>query len=934
MFQSFPSARTATHRARKPLVGLVAAVAVASLIGSSSTPGLVSVADSELPVSPGDRVLQSVEIAMGPDGTLTAVDGTTVTASADGESADSTTQAYSPDDVVSDLPVRVLTSYRTADGSGSDLSDLEGYDGQVQVDVTVQNLTVEAEDITYDVPGGSRTRPALVGAPLTIVASADLGGTDPARVVTQSAGEDSVTNGVLSKGADGATQVQWATILAPPQLSSSATLSLVVDAKDFSAPAFDLSVQPGLVTDPSVGALVENAFNPAASEELALQERTVEVVGNVNEVLAEAGDSISAVRESLNSTTETLGQKTVGDLRASITGISDSMEALDGTVTSLGDGISSALETTGSSSLTQLESTVASVDALLGDTTGKPGTATVTGGGCSTTVRTGTGAGSVYDSLLRVAGTLNGYASASDACKEALKNSLANALGPDLTGLNADAVADKCRASTESNPNQLADSVTCSLSATKTRFSEAAENIRGTLRGDANNPNDGVLDKLKTDEITGALNDLDTVVKPDGSLNATLKALEDAKGRYAEGEVVNFVDVYTALGRLSTERGAVSQAVATLHGVAGQNREADLQLIKDVCNLAAPDATNVQPGQLSIAQVDMLRVQLTDASCESVEADEDVTVRGWDAVLAATDLEIKTGEGIGPALERSRVAYGDVEAAVEIAESAVNSQSENPDVKTVRDSLNALIGGIADLRAARDDIGTAATNLRSGLDGAEATLTGAIEGAASTTEDAGANAIDPAIKQVGEKTEQAQREVQDAFTRSKNGMRAAADGIAADGRAAINEQKAGLATTSKESTSEIESNVRQGLDLIADTVSASTRNTDAAGKLLTADLTKVLLDLGDPEVEGAGLLGTLGANAGDARAADFQLALAARTASSYANARGQDIGGLMLRQAQAEAAFKRQAQLQAFQVDVPDGVERRTVYSFHLAAGQ
>ena len=39
-------------------------------------------------------------------------------------------------------------------------------------------------------------------------------------------------------------------------------------------------------------------------------------------------------------------------------------------------------------------------------------------------------------------------------------------------------------------------------------------------------------------------------------------------------------------------------------------------------------------------------------------------------------------------------------------------------------------------------------------------------------------------------------------------------------------------------------------------------------------------------------------------------------------------------QAQAEAAFARQAQLQAFQVDVPEGVERRTVYSFHLAAGQ
>lgn len=920
MFHNRPSARAATLRARKPLVGLVAAVAVASLVGSASTPGLVTVADSELPVSPGDRVLQSVEIAMGPDGTLTAVEGTTVTASADGESADSTTQAYSPDDVVSDLPVRVLTSYRTADGTGSDLADLEGYDGEVQIDLTVQNLTVEAQDITYDVPGGSRTRPALVGAPLTIVAGADLGGTDPARVVTQSAGQDNVTNGVLSQGADGATQVQWATILAPPQLSSSATLSLVVDAKDFSAPAFDLSVQPGLVTDPSVGALVENAFNPAASEELALQARTVEVVGEVNEVLAEAGDSISAVRDSLNSTTETLGQKTVGDLETSITGIAASMEALDGTVTGLGDGISSALDSTGSSSLAQLEDTVNSVDALLGDTGARPSTAPVSGRACDANVKAVPAGGTVYGSLLRVAGTLKGYASASDACKGQLRASVLSSIGPPLDQIEG--AENACAPGTVGNPNPNLDSVTCSLDRTRNQFVDVAQDIRDTT--------DGVLAELDTTGISDAL---DSTFTLGNQLDTTLETLVKIKNGLPTGgsQVLDLTQVRREVRELSATRTSLVSAAGAIRAVADDNLTKNQTLASALCDLVS-DSDPVEPGKLSRATVELLRANLTPVTCAEVANGATATFPGWETVQTMTDVD-RSDAAFGAALDTFDAATDELDAVLKTAEEA-NSDADEGESETVKDLLDGLLGGIENLSATRNKVKQAAQDLRDARDEASTAISDAIDGAADQAESAGSKAVDPAIRQVSSKAIEADDAITKAFDNSRDGMVAAADGIAADGREAINEQKAGLDKTSKEATSAIESNVRQGLDVIADTVSASTRDTDAAGKLLTADLTKVLLDLGDPEVEGAGLLGTLGANAGDARAADFQLALATRTASSYANARGQDIGGLMLRQAQAEAAFKRQAQLQAFQVDVPEGVERRTVYSFHLAAGQ
>lgn len=113
------------------------------------------------------------------------------------------------------LPARVVTARRTEDGAGTDLADLDGYDGTVRIDLTVQDLTV-----------------------------------------------------------------QWANILQVPDL--------------------DISVQPGLVTDPSMGALVDSAFNPATSHELELQRRTIDLIGDVNGVLARASSTISDVRRILS----------------------------------------------------------------------------------------------------------------------------------------------------------------------------------------------------------------------------------------------------------------------------------------------------------------------------------------------------------------------------------------------------------------------------------------------------------------------------------------------------------------------------------------------------------------------------------------------------------------------------------------------------------
>ena len=379
------------------------------------------------PPAAGDRLLQSVTASLGNDGSIDQLgDSVVITRAGTGE-FDTTSSSYDPSKAVDQLPVRVQTAYRTEQSAGTDLSELKGYSGRVSIDLTVQNLTVKPEQVSYDAAGRSRTATAMVGAPLTVVASASLPDVDPAAVVTESGDgaestdQQDITNGVLGQGPDKTAQIQWATILAPPQLSATATLRLVLDAKDFVVPTIDIGVQPGLVTDPSVGALVDSAFNPKNSSELALVSRTIEVVGDVNTVLARASSQVSKVRKTLDSTSQTLGTKTVAALQADSKQLDASLKQSDTNLGALDKALQSSLKSTSSSTLQQLSDTVSQIDALLGDTSTKAPSVSVKGTGCTFEVKTPSAGGTVYSSLQQVTALLTAYASATGDCKQELQ---------------------------------------------------------------------------------------------------------------------------------------------------------------------------------------------------------------------------------------------------------------------------------------------------------------------------------------------------------------------------------------------------------------------------------------------------------------------------------------------------------------------------------
>ncbi len=911
----------ALHRGHRGRQGRRAAATAAAgvLVLVSAVPGLAlaSPALSTAGTDPAERVLQSVAVTMAPDGTLTEVEATTLATESGADEAESTTRSFSPDDVVGDLPVRVLTSYRTEDGAGTDLADLDGHTGRIEIDLTVQNLTLRPQTLQYDVDGSSRSRSALVGAPLTVVASTALDEVDAASVVTgEPTDGDDVTNGVLSQDAEGTTQVQWATILAPPQIGASATLRLVLDADDFQAPSFDLSVQPGLVVDPSVGALVDAAFRPGESSELALQSRTISLVGEVNTVLARAGETISKVRTTLDSSAETLGTKTVADLEASAISVSSSMKSLDGSVRSLGQDVSASLESTRSSVLEQLLATVTTLDRMLGDTTVKPRPAATRGQGCNTSVARPRKAASVYGTVVQVAGQLGGFSDATAACKQRLQRSILASAGP------AEPTEETCRTA----------SVTCALYGARESFGDIARDL--VANGDQAL---SALEPASVADAVAAATRLSSLV--DGVSLNTAALLEDSPlGRVR----LELEDVEAALADVDDSSQELRAVVDGVHdGAVAARAQVDAMttqnaaLAAELCSMVGDGS---QPDTLSAAKVEELRAFLVTRSCDgSTELNPpggtamatriDDQAAAWDAMVAATDTSA-TGSGVGRALAALDATLVILDAELTLLRTVVERDSG-----TVDRQLQALDATVASLREARTDLTARITTVRDQQAQAIADVKAAIRNAADDATQDVNEVVDPQIRRVSELSEQSREVLGAMFDRSASGLDTAAAEIAKDGASSLSAAKKQYASEQRAAGARISRQVADGLAGIAQGVASSTRDTEAAAALLTQDLNRVLLDLGDREVNGSGLLGAMTTGAATARSADYQLALATDKTTSYANVRSADVSGLLLRQAQSDAALRMGAELPAFGMDLPDGTDHRTVYTFHIGGG-
>ena len=117
-----------------------------------------------------EKVLQAVDVTLGTDGTVAGITSTAIRKGEDSTRSDR--DVVDPSAEADRLPVRIQTAYRLGDRAGTDLSEIAGESGRVVIDVTVQNTTVRPQHLTYDSAGVRKRAYALVGTPLTVVASA------------------------------------------------------------------------------------------------------------------------------------------------------------------------------------------------------------------------------------------------------------------------------------------------------------------------------------------------------------------------------------------------------------------------------------------------------------------------------------------------------------------------------------------------------------------------------------------------------------------------------------------------------------------------------------------------------------------------------------------------------------------------------------------
>ncbi|MDQ0870489.1 uncharacterized protein YukE [Arthrobacter sp. V1I9] len=904
------------------------------------------------PVSNPVKLLQSVRVGLSPAAGVETVEGTTISVSAAGESSAEETK-YDVAEVVGELPVRVSLQYRAGDKSGADLAELEGHTGPVEIRLTLENLTVGPRVVEYDAAGQSRADTALVGAPLTIAASAKLAGVRADDVTPGAADGASGTNGVLSNSEDGATVVQWATVLAPPRSGASTTLRLVADVEDFQVPDFDVAVQPGLNTDLSANGVIASAFSSGAGSEMELQRRTISLVSDVNTVLTKAGSTITEVRRNLQATSQTLGVKTAGELRDNSQALAATMSGLKEQLRALGADLESATTTTQSTTASQLKQTVSAVDSMLGDTSAVPPAVPINGEGCAAEVPKSATSATVYSSVLTMASQLDAYAKVSAGCRDTVAGAIEATMGPE------NPTAEECAEQ---------GSMTCSLYG-------SAVTVTGALLGLVKK-GDELVAGLQPQMVEGAIKDHEASAATLEKLRADFAAVLDGAGTTEDYKTaLANVDeaIKSARASVAATRDAAALARSSIDGLrqklldvekAATNARGELgdssllngsmtqqtqRLADELCRIA--DGAVPREGRLSAKQAEQLRSYLTSAPCEPtdesgnpaqelnpplgfkepLDARLEAQAGAWDAVLAATDTTAPD-EAIGQAFTTLETTIDDVDAKLaDISKTAKKLDgAATGGVSSTKRGLEALHAKLGDAIDSSGSVGSTLVKLKEQQDGLGDKVKQSLREVSAETAAEVYKTVDDQVRQVAEIGDAGSEAVITAFNRSISGLKSTSNEVVNDAGGTVDKQRDELLGESDALAASLAKSTQSSLASIASSTSGSTRDVEGANALLSSSLGKVMLDLGDRAVNGSGLLGSMATSAAKADTADYQLALASQNAEGYANIRSRDVAGLLLRQAQFKASLAAAAELPPFHLEVPAGATSQTLYTLKI----
>ena len=595
---------------RVPLtIGVIGSLLLAACSSSDqqnsdpTSPGQTT-QQSEQQVQNPTHVLQNVNLKLASNGNVSAIDTNNIYVNEQEHKSSSKTINFKVKDVINDVPVRVSTQYQSSKGTGTNLKDLNGYSGELTIKVTVENLTLKSQEVSYDAGGTKRTNQALVGVPFTVAGSVSLDNVKSNQIITSGdKTDDSATNGVISTTGGGKANVQWGAILAPPTSGASTSFTLKVNAQDFKAPDFDIAVQPGFASDLSGESVLNNSFNKNDANQVAMLQRTIDLVNNVDSTITSASSQVNELRSSLDNTSDTLGQDAAKNLQANSESLTKRMAELDGQIQSLKDDLAKTADGNKNQLISQLESTVNTMDTLLGDTSQVPNVSVSHQNGSCTVDRGAAGGGSsVYGNLVQLSQILNNYADASGDCQHALADSLRQTIGPDNPS------PEVCRDGSSVTCSLYGASVTSQASLIglvangeklvnelQPEYLKGANKNYRALRGEVDN----LTKYLQSDEGKKAIRDH----QQNGDVTESLKS-----SRRSVDELKKTSDELTkALNSLH------SKAVAARNDVSGNSNSIDQQnedIANELCKLSVENG-----GKLSQEEVDRLRSYLTSTPC-------------------------------------------------------------------------------------------------------------------------------------------------------------------------------------------------------------------------------------------------------------------------------------------------------------------------------
>lgn len=928
----FPSVSRRTTAVRTLQAGLVIA-----LVAPLSTAGAPAA------VAAPQKVLQSVAVTLGTDGSITAIDSTSVAQTGDD---DPTTdeRALDPTENAGGLPVRVLTTWRLGDRSGTDLADIAGEAGRVVVEVTVQNTTVRPQAVSYDAGGTRREQYALVGAPLTVIASAGLGGSLATVVTENSATPAEVTNGLLSVSETGATQVQWSALLAPPRLAPSVTFRLVQDTQDFTPPTIDLSVQPGLVTDTSIEGLLDAAFSDDRDSTLQMESRTIDLVGDVNAVLTEAGTVLERIESQLDGSADRLGTRALADLEASSSHVTSSLTGLTGDLDSLSGQMESAMTDGNSAVLEGLLDTLDGVKDLLGDP--RAATAPDLGSvdGCAVPdIDVEDTSTSVYEQLLLVGAQLGTLRSASTDCSAVITGALRASVGTS---------SDTCTPGSHS--------AVCAIDEARDELGDQATALAG-LQAD-------LIGDLDQEGVTQLGTDLTTLREQLGSIQDTAYDLahpEEDDEDDGDGEDVNPLAALTAA--LVGLRTQLVTLQGSLNGLSVTDLTSALGDIKEIADgqVTALGATD-QPASLlgkAKAAADLVATACAVPGYDPASVSPELSTYLSATSQGCTDAGARAGEvlgGLQSMLTTWNTVLGktDVGADVEAIEDAISGMAL--DVQTIVTAITTMLSGsVLGLTQGLEDL----SDSLEGLYDAGRVPTGCVGGAPSNSplnvalrsyQRVSCN-VSSLAEQIGERfddvnetlvegqgdlgdgitaTDQARVEAEENIglltTQLGESMKTVSRKLRTEGKRKIQARRAGLDAQFAAFGTTLQGRTKSALDRIAATVGASNRSLLDSERQLTGDISKVIVDLGSNTENGTGLLGVIQNGAGQTGLANQQIGAANEKTAAFAAQRTQGLEQIYLQQAQVSAALERLTSFPALGLDLPGGSQALTVYSFHL----